>query len=138
MADDVCKKPIQSPLTCVMQIRKDANVAELEGLLKKKKPIVDAALDKIATVHFARFVFLQNRTQLAIITEFDGEFERYIKDFARDLNDVFNGLFEYIADPPKVPVKDNAQALVAWVQARDIDSVAFYSAYPDKGAIDIV
>jgi hypothetical protein len=138
MATATCTKQLQSPLTCVMQIREGANVDELEGLLKKTKPVVDAALNKIGTVHFARFVLLQNRTQLAIITEFDREFDDYIKAFAKDLNDVFNHLFEYIADPPRVPVKDHRDELIEWVRAHDVASIAFYSAYPDKGVIDII
>jgi len=51
---------------------------------------LDAALNKLSTVHFARFVFLQNRTQLAIITEYDGDFADYISDFAIHIGDVFD------------------------------------------------
>jgi len=132
------KIPVQSPLTCILPLRKGVDIKHLKEQLVAVKPRVDQALDKVSTVHFARFVLLQNDTQLAIITEYDGDFDRYIEDFAEHLHDVFDLLFkEYVADPPPVSVKDHAKELAAWVKRHDAPSIAFYSAYPTKAVVKI-
>ena len=77
---------VASPLTLVMTIKSPEDFAELKGLLAKlqglppdKNPIT-VALNRLATVHFARFVFLNDR-QLAVITTYDGSFLEYIDAF---------------------------------------------------------
>ena len=120
----------QTPLTCIMPIKSAADAAALAQILPKAKPAVDKALDSIGTVHFARFVFLQNNTQLAIITTFDGTFSQYITDFANGIGDIFNTLFQHVSDPPPLPVQQHVKEFIAWVEAHDAPHVGFYSAYP--------
>src|SRR5207247_6569580 len=74
-------KAVQSPLTLVMKIKSDAAYQELKALLNQmqsappdRNPIW-VALNKLRNVHFARFVFLNNNTQLAVITTYDGTFD---------------------------------------------------------------
>jgi hypothetical protein len=129
--------PVQTPLTCILPIKSQADYLALVELLKSAKPAVDAALDSVNTVHFARFVFLQNNTQLAIITTFDGTFADYISDFATHIGPIFDALFQHIADPPPLPVKKNPDAFIAWVDAHDAKDSGFYSAYPTLKVVDI-
>src|SRR3954466_286049 len=69
---------VQNPLTLVMTIKSPADYAQLNGLLQQiqsappEKNPIRGALDKLKSVHFARFVFLANNTQLAVITTYDG------------------------------------------------------------------
>ena len=86
---------VQNPLTLVMLIRSpddhralQAKLGHLQSLPRDKNPVI-AALDKIATVHFARFVFL-DETRLAVITTYDGDFDAYINEFVDHIGDVFN------------------------------------------------
>jgi hypothetical protein len=129
--------PVQTPLTCIMPIRSPEGFQALAALLPIAKPKIDAALKVIGTVHFARFVFLQDNTQLAIITTFDGTFERYISDFASHIGPIFDLLFEHIESPPPTPVAKNTPEFIAWVQAHDAREVGFFSAYPSLGVLDI-
>lgn len=135
---------VQSPLTLVMQIKSPAAYQELNGLLQQiqgapvdKNPIW-LALNQLRNVHFARFVFLNNNTQLAVITTYDGTFEAYINEFIDAIGDVFNALLERMSDAPPLPVQKNRDAFLAYVKANDLRAIEpFYSAYPAATVLDI-
>lgn len=136
---------VQSPLTLIMSIKSPQDFAELDGLLHKlqsappdKNPIW-AALNKLKTVHFARFVFLSNNTQLAVITTYDGSFDKYINDFIDEIGDVFNALLAHMSDAPPLPVQKNRDAFLAYVKKNDLRGIEpFYSAYPEASVITIL
>jgi hypothetical protein len=135
----------QNPLTLVMKIKSREDTAALKALLDKfmsmprdKNPI-DVALDKLAKVHFARFVFLENDTKLAVITSYDDSFEDYINDFVNAIGDIFNALLSHMADAPPLPVQSNRDAFLAYVRKNDLRCVGnFYSAYPTLGVKTIL
>jgi len=138
-------KPIQNPLTLVMPIASEEAYAQLnqtllqvQSLPPEKNPIV-GALTKIATVHFARFVFLENNTRLAVITTYDGDFDKYIMDFVDHIGDVFDMLLKFMADAPPLPVAEHRQEFLEYVRAHDLRCVEpLYSAYPQATMLDIV
>src|SRR5580704_6473180 len=128
---------VQSPLTLVMNIKSDADYQQLNGLLTHIQSLppdqnpVWKALDTLANVHFARFVFLENNTRLAVITTYDGTFEDYINEFIDAIGDVFNGLLAHMDGAPALPVQQNRDAFMAYVRANDLRGIPpFYSAYP--------
>lgn len=90
--------PVQSPLTLVMKIKSEADFLQLQGMLQHFQGLppdqnpIRVALDKLAIVHFARFVFLNSNTELAVITSYDGTFEDYIKEFIDHIGEVFDAL----------------------------------------------
>ena len=90
-----------------MPIKSAESFQALSILLPAAKPVIEHALDVIGTVHFARFVLLANNTQLAILTTYDGDFDRYIADFAQHIGGVFDQLFAHISDAPPLPVNKN-------------------------------
>lgn len=136
--------PVQSPLTLVMTIKSPADYEQLNGLLKNlqapppdKNPIW-VALEKLNNVHFARFVFLENNTKLAVITTYDGTFEDYIADFTREIGGIFDELLKHMVDAPPLPVKTHAKAFLDYVLANDLPFIKpFYSAYPKSTVADI-
>lgn len=138
MTEPTVAATAQTPLTCIMPIKSAEDADKLAALLVHAKPKVDAALTDLSTVHFARFVFLQNRTQLAIITEYDGDFEGYISDFAIHIGEVFDALFKHIENPPPAPVAQNRDAFIEWVRERDVPHSGFFSAYPKSKVVDIL
>jgi hypothetical protein len=136
---------VQNPLTLVMTIKSPDDFAQLNGLLAKiqsapqdQNPIW-AALTKLKTVHFARFVFLGNNTQLAVITTYDGSFEKYINDFIDEIGDVFNALLSHMKDAPSLPVQQNRDAFLAYVKQNDLRAIEpFFSAYPQASVVTIL
>jgi hypothetical protein len=135
---------VQNPLTLVMTITSPADYTQLNGLLQQiqsappEKNPIRGALDKLKSVHFARFVFLANNTQLAVITTYDGSFDHYINDFIDEIGDVFNALLAHMKDAPPLPVQKNRDAFLAYVKANDLRCIEpFYSAYPTSTVLDI-
>jgi hypothetical protein len=137
-------KAVQSPLTLIMKIKSDADYQQLNGMLAHiqslppdKNPVW-AALTALGNVHFARFVFLNNNTQLAVITTYDGTFENYINEFIDAIGDVFNGLLAHMDGAPPLPVQVNRDAFLDYVRANDLRAIEpFYSAYPQATVLDI-
>ena len=107
-----------------------ALIAGMQAKPPDQNPI-RIALNELGLVHFARFVFIDDR-HLAIITTFDGSFEAYIDAFVNTIGDVFNALMAHVKDGPPLPVQANREAFLAYVKAHDKGAVQpFYSAYPD-------
>jgi hypothetical protein len=135
---------VQNPLTLVMAIKSPQDFAALNALLQKiqgappdKNPIW-VALNKLKTVHFARFVFLENNTKLAVITTYDGSFEDYINEFIDEIGDVFNALLAHMADASPLPVQQHRQAFLDYVKKNDLRAIEpFFSAYPQATVLDI-
>ena len=133
---------VQSPLTLVMPVRPEARAAlraeveQLQALPRDRNPVI-TALDAIGTVHFARFVFIDDE-RLAVITTYDGDFERYIMDFVDHIGPVFDLLLRHMADPPPLPVQQHPDEFLAYVRRHDLGCVgSFYSAYPTRPVLDI-
>ena len=134
---------VQNPLTLVMTLKSEADHQAITALLQKiqsappdKNPIW-VALERLRTVHFARFVFLEH-SQLAVITTYDGSFEDYINEFIDAIGDVFNALLAHMKDAPPLPVQQNRAAFLAFVKAHDLRAIEpFYSAYPQATVLDI-
>lgn len=138
------RKAVQSPLTLIMTIRSpehfqalNARILEIQAAPPEKNPIW-IALDKLRIVHFARFVFLENNTKLAIITTYDGSFEDYLNEFIDEIGDVFNALLQHMEGAPPLPVQQNRDAFGNYIKANNLGSIEpFYSAYPQATVLDI-
>src|SRR5947209_1915220 len=128
-----------------MNIKSPEDYAQLNALVTKlqsappeQNPIW-VALTKLKTVHFARMLFLANNTQLAVITAYDGSFDKYINDFVDEIGDVFNALLSHMKDAPPLPVQQNRDAFLAYVKANDLRCIEpFYSAYPQAPVVTIL
>ena len=89
-------------------------------------------------MHFARFVFLENNTKLAVITTYDGSFEDYINEFIDEIGDVFNALLAHMDGASPIPIQQNRQAFLDYVKKNDLRAIEpFYSAYPKATVLDI-
>lgn len=145
MTEQLSAQPIQNPLTLVMKARCEESwaglrqaVEHLQSLPDDKNPVI-IALNKIGTVHFARFAFLEEQQQLLVITSYDGDFAIYINEFINEIGDVFNTLLGFVAEAPPLPVQTYRQEFLEYVRARDLRAVGtFYSAYPDHTVLDIL
>ena len=127
---------VANPLTLVMNIKSPEDYLALKALIEKlqalppdKNPIV-AALTKLKTVHYARFVFLGEH-QLAVITTYDGSFEDYIDAFVLAIGPIFDQLLGHMRDAPPLPVSSHRDEFLEYVKKHDLTCVPpFYSAYP--------
>lgn len=136
--------PVQNPLTLVMKAKSGEDYAALKQLVEHLQSLppdqnpVTIALNKISTVHFARFAFLGN-DQVGVITTYDGDFAVYINEFIDTIGDVFNALMKHVEDAPPLPVQTYRQEFLDYVRATDVRCVgSFYSAYPEHTVLDIL
>jgi hypothetical protein len=133
---DTSEGNVQSPFFLIFPIKSPANMQTLAVTLPSLLPKLFDAADAIGTLHFARFVVL-GETTLAFVSEYDGDFRQYIMDFTKFLGPVFDTVFSHVVNPPPTPVAKNAEALIEWVRAHNLDPLAFYSAYPFLRVLDI-
>lgn len=145
MTEKPPSQPIQNPLTLVMKAKSVESWAGLRGAVETLQSLPDdknkvvIALNKIGTVHFARFAFLEDTHQLLVITTYDGDFEKYINEFVNQIGEVFNALLAYVADAPPLPVQTYRKEFMDYIRARDLRCVGkFYSAYPDTTVFTIL
>ncbi len=139
-ADDM----VQNPLTLVMTVRSaedcrtlQTKLERLQALPREQNPVV-RALDGIGTVHFARFVFL-DEDRLAVITTYDGDFDVYINEFVDHIGDVFDDLLQHVAGAPPLPVRRHRQEFLDYVRRNDLRCLPpFYSAYPNRTVLDVL
>lgn len=138
---------VQNPLTLLLPIQ-NAEVYGLRSNLQALQANLKASLDAIGIVHFARLVILPNTNVLAVITEFDGDFNDYILAFVRNAGvaGVFDSILKIVDDvdtPPSVPpgtslvpVQQHSDGFIQYLDyynctsAGRADSFAWYSAYP--------
>lgn len=141
---------VQNPLTLVMNIKSHEDFLALQKLLggfdnapPGENPITNA-MNKVGTVHFARFVFL-SETQLAVITSYDGDFDQYIVAFANIVGEIFDALLSHMEDAPPLPVSapENLAKFLAYIRKNDRSRVngelqGIYCAYPTQTVKNIL
>jgi len=133
-----------NPLTLLMTIKSKKDYLALSELLNdlqgrppELNPIFQA-LNQLSTVHFARFVFLDER-HLMVITTFDGSFEKYIDAFVSKIGKVFDMLLERMENAPPLPVERHREEFLEYVQKNDLKCIGtMYSAYPSLTVLDIL
>lgn len=129
-------EPKANALTLVMTAKNRKELAELkkevtalQNLPHDQNPVV-RALDNIGLVHYARFVFVDDK--LLVITVFDGDFDNYIDLFVDEIGDVFNAILSHVEGWDKGRVQDNRQEFMKFVDDHNEPVVGeFYRAYPN-------
>ena len=76
-------------------------------------------------------------TTSGFFTIFDGDFAKYIQDFADKTSFVFDAIFPHVVGAPPTPVAKNAQAFYQWALENNYPPIGFYSAYPGLSVQDI-
>ena len=149
-------KTVSHPLTLIMKIKSIESLQALAALLDPAStagapnPITETrirvALDKIGTVHFARFVIRPAQMELMVITNYDNSFADYISAFTAEIGEIFDQLLEHTEDGGAlIPVREHEEQFLQYVQDRDasFDKVtnsprSSYCAYPDLKVQDIL
>jgi hypothetical protein len=93
-------------------------------------------LATIPTIHFARWVFLDNQKRLIFISNYDGTSDQYLADFVNKQPAPMSAIFCHIMDFPRTKwlvfegAKD-MKGFVSWARKKQIPSQVWYSAYKD-------
>jgi hypothetical protein len=116
-------------LTVAFPLKSPADAKALPEILPPMMPELFKAQDVIGTVHYSRFAVLSDKTFL-FLADFDGEFGQLTLDLASHAGAVFDTIFTHIANPPPIPVANNAEAFVEWAADHLLNPLNVYSAYP--------
>jgi hypothetical protein len=100
-------------------------------------------LATIPSIHFARWVFLDNHKRLIFISNYDGTSDQYLTDFVNKQPAPMSAIFCHMMDFPKTKwlVLEGARDMkgfVAWARKKQIPSQVWYSAYKDLTVKNII
>ena len=102
----------------------------LRGVLKRHaaNPRTADAINEIGTLHEARFVMLDGGKRLMFASSFDGDWDKYIDDFAATAIGInFDESWEHTEGYPGV----KSPAVKDWFMARATEASNFLCAYPE-------
>ena len=94
------------------------------------------ASDSLGTLHVSHFVQFEGN-HVGFFTVYDGDFEKYIQDFADKTSFTFDALFPHIVGGAPTPVAKNVQGFIEWARENNYPPIGFYSAYPGLSVLDI-
>jgi len=135
MSSPPASLPVQNPLNLMLNVQPGKSDA-VASYLVQNQAAINAALTKVGTVHFARFLMIPGTQYLFVITAFDGDFDAYIQAFTNILGDVFNLLLSCVDPAPPLPVQQNVAAFQAFVKQYNLPT-GLYSAYPNCTVVQI-
>jgi hypothetical protein len=101
-----------------------------------------ADLAGVKTIHFARWVFLDDRRRLFFASNYDGSLENYMDDFIDKVAWGLNAVFSNGVDYPRTNwlVKDGARdegAFKDFIRTHQIPTQVWYAAYDHLTAVNI-
>lgn len=135
---------VSSGLNLWLKLKEPATMGALIGTLLEEQEAIDAALNGLHYVHFARFLPTRGGDALQVITSFDGSFDAYVLDFVLAIGSQFDLILGHIEDAPRLPVRDHPAEFLEFVRKNDLgrgdsgEGLGLYSAYPGHTVIDIL
>lgn len=100
------------------------------------------SLAGVRTIHFARWVFLDDKRRLIFVSNFDGSMESYMDDFVDKLAWSLNAAFSNGVGYPGTrwlifKGANDEQAFKNYIRTRQVPTQIWYTAYPDLTAVTI-
>ncbi len=135
-AADVAGAGELNPFLVVLPTKSRLAFYETELLLKARGRGITKDLDTVGTPHFAQFIPLEDN-QIGFFTVYDGDFEKYIADFTKNIGEVFDLLFKFTKGAPPSPCRKHLQEFIDFAAGANRTPIGFYQAYPGLSVQDI-
>jgi hypothetical protein len=114
-------------LTAIAPI-KAGQLDSLRRVLRGVQANPSQALEGIGTIHYARWVIIDEGKRLLFTSNFDGTWDQYIDDFSEYLAEGLDHIFGHCEGYPGArPV----EGLKAYIREHEIEADVYYAAYPD-------
>jgi len=125
---------VTNEFTLIFRVRPGA-ARQLRAALERSKedPRRQESSERISTLHDSRWVLFDDDTRLLFATNFDGDWDQYIDDFAAIVPGIFDALLQYVEGYPGIKdptVKD-------FVAAHQATAALYFRAYPNASAKEI-
>lgn len=97
---------VHGPLCLVLDVRAPQrdHARALSREITLAAPSLEHGLRASGLAHFAWFVLLDDGHRLALLAQVDGDLDDFLGRLGREAGDLFDRLFEHIADAPPLPV----------------------------------
>jgi hypothetical protein len=116
-------------LTCIAPL-KPGGADQLRALFatreERERQGERSPIERIGTIHYARWVILDNGKRLLFTSNFDGGLNDYLKEFAERDEMVLNAIFRFCKGWPGArPVED----FIKYVEEHQAPAAYYYAAY---------
>ena len=125
-----------NPFLVILPTKSRIAFFETELLLRARGHGITTDLDTVGTPHFAQFVPLEDN-QIGFFTVYDGDFDKYIADFTKNIGQVFDLLFKFTKGAPPSPCRKHLQEFIDFAAGANRAPIGFYQAYPGLSVQDI-
>jgi hypothetical protein len=125
-----------NPFLVILPTKSRMAFFETQLLLRARGHGITTDLDTVGTPHFAQFVPLEDN-QIGFFTVYDGDFEKYIADFTKNIGQVFDLLFKFTKGAPPSPCRKHLQEFLDFAAGANRTPIGFYQAYPGLSVQDI-
>ncbi|MEP7305059.1 MAG: hypothetical protein ABJA98_06040 [Acidobacteriota bacterium] len=131
----------QNQLTLVTVVQPEqvdrvrAVMAAIDSYARRLSP--RGSLIGISTIHFVRWVLIDNGRRLMLLSDYDGSWESYIDEFAVMILSGLDAIWRTSYGYPPDGAKD-LPAFKRFLRRHQVPSDVFYSAYPDETVLNIV
>lgn len=130
MADEVGKVTALTVITPIDPEKLDT----LKQVLAAVQANPSSSIARISTIHFARWVIIDDDCRLLFTSNFDGSFEDYIQDFVREIPEGLDRIWgNCIGYPGSVPI----DGFFDYINAHKFSNNTFYAAYPHLTVPDV-
>ena len=126
----------QNHITITFPIKSPADAKAVAEELPPLMPDFAKAQDAIGTIHYSRFLALDDET-LLFLADIDGDVETLSGAVAKSAGPVFDTIFKHVENPPPTPVANNSAAFVEWVKHHSSNPLIIYSAFGNASVQDI-
>jgi hypothetical protein len=110
---------------------KEGGAARLRQVLTRLQIDPASPIKQIDTIHFARWVIIDNDTRMLFTSNFDGTLEGYLRDFCLKTPQGMDEIFGNCAGYPAGGCSDFA-AFQKFVRDHQVPTDLFYAAYPES------
>ena len=131
----------QNQLTLVTVIaagrvnRVRAVMSAIDSYAKRLAP--PGSLIGISTIHFVRWLVIDNGRRLMMVSDYDGSWENYIDEFAEMILSGLDAIWETSLAYPADGARD-LPAFKAFLRNHQVPAEVFFSAYPGDTVLNIV
>lgn len=123
-----------SALTAISKI-KDGHADQLRTTLERFSDAGGGKISELGTIHMVRWVIFDNDTRLMFATNFDGDVEDYMRDFALKAPQGIDAIWGHCEGYPGA---ENYERLRDYILGCAIDTTGYYVGYPDATVQDIL
>ena len=112
---------VQRMMNLIMPLKDKSPVGRAKAALAIAQNVDEIfdGLDNVGTVHFARFLLLED--YICMISVYDGDFSNYIRDFIATIGSVFDVVMSQVEGGEAfVPTTHNVEDFIDWVHAHDL------------------